>query len=265
MFRELEGFFESPHDAPPKYLAVLYGYFDESGHESQEWVCVAGFVGNSGHWNAFVRKWKAALGQRPMLHMNGLRWKQERTRRLLAKLGSIPHACGLDGARGVVRVADYIDLIAGTEDEKLYSGYFACLSVIIPQILRGTPRHERIKLVFEQQKEYAWAVENTMAFYTHPKRAPRYAFTSSGLPRIVEWGFVPKGSTLMTDPADFLAFALREMHARPDSQKAKWCRPIISGRATGFGATLNREQVRRVVTRAQAMNAKPFSVFEPPL
>jgi len=102
---------------------MLYGYFDESGHESPEWVSVAGFVGNKGHWEKFVPQWKAALGQRPTLHINALRWKQDRTRRLLERLGPIPHKCGLIGARGVVRVADFIDLTEAAGDDSLYTGY----------------------------------------------------------------------------------------------------------------------------------------------
>jgi hypothetical protein len=232
---------------------MLIGYFDESGHESREWVSVGGFIGNPGHWEAFVPAWKAALGQRKTLHMNSLRWKQERTQTLLARLGPIPHQCGLHGARGVVRVSDFIDLTESKGDDSHYTGYFACLNVIVPQLLRGTPKHERIEFVFEQQKEYAHAVEATMAFYTHRTFGPRYAFSSNGLPRIAKWSFVPKGTTVMTDPADYLAFALREMHEHPSSQKTKWCLPIFSGRRDGFGRTMTREQLRRIVLRAQAM------------
>ena len=120
-------------------------------------------------------------------------------------------------------------------------------------VLRGTPKHERLEFVFEQQNEYARAVDTMMGFYTHPTLSPRYAFTSKGLPRIAKWSFVPKGTTLMTDPADYLAFALRELHAHPRSQKAEWCKPIFHGRWAGFGRTLTREQTRRIVSRAQGM------------
>ena len=36
--------FESAEDAPSSLLIMLRGYFDESGHEGQEWVSVAGFA-----------------------------------------------------------------------------------------------------------------------------------------------------------------------------------------------------------------------------
>jgi hypothetical protein len=124
---------------------MLRGYFDESGHETKEWVCLAGFIGTKEQWVDFLTKWRAGLRQRPTLHMRNLRWKQERTKRLLARLGPIPHACGLDGARGVVRVSDYADLVTGTDDERVYKGYIACLMPMVELILKGVPSDERIE------------------------------------------------------------------------------------------------------------------------
>jgi hypothetical protein len=51
---------------------MLYGYFDESGHEKQSWVTLAGFIGDYSQWRKFVPKWSAALGQRPFLHLSKL-------------------------------------------------------------------------------------------------------------------------------------------------------------------------------------------------
>jgi hypothetical protein len=232
---------------------MLRGYFDESGHESPEWVCVGGFIGTAEQWGDFVPKWRAALGQRPTLHMTDLRWKQERTRKLLDRLGAIPYACGLEGARGVVRVSDYADLVAGSSDKRIYTGYYACVNVMVMAILRGMPRGERIEFVFERQRQYASAVDLVMSILTDPATAPNFCFTPTGRTKIAKCEFVPKGSTLMTDPADYLAFALRELHANPNSMKSKWCAPILEGQ-TGYGSTLTREQVRRITKRAQAWN-----------
>src|SRR5690349_4944011 len=95
--KELDGYFSSPHDAPPKRLLMLTAYLDESGHESKNWMFLAGFLGNEEQWRDFVPKWQAGLGpQRKCLHMTELRWNRERTQTLLRKLGPIPEQCKLE-------------------------------------------------------------------------------------------------------------------------------------------------------------------------
>jgi hypothetical protein len=237
-------------------------YIDESGHEGNAWVVLAGFVGTEENWKAFVPKWKEALGpQRKRLHMNRLRWNSERTRRLLARLGPIPHDCGLECVMGGVRVSDYEDLVVGTDDERLLRGYIAALSPMVTQILRGIPKNERIEFVFEEQRQYEPYVNMTMPFFTMPGSAslPDY-FTDEGLPKLAKWGFVPKGTTILTDPSDYLAFAIHELNTNKESRKAKWCAPILRGDGC-YGVLMSRAQVRRSVVRAQAMfNATgPFS------
>lgn len=227
---------------------MLTGYFDEG------FVSVAGFIGTAAQWTDFVPMWKKALGQRQRLHMRQLRWKKDSTRRLLARLGPIPAACGLEGARGVVRVSDYYDLVAGTDDEVICTGYVACLIPMLTQLMRGTPKDERVELFFEEQRQYAEMIALTMNFFTWRDHRT-YLYTDDGLPRLARWGFVPKGTTIMTDPADYLAFALREAHTSPRSQKAMWCQPIFSS-GSGLGMTLTREQTRRIVRRAQQMFAE---------
>src|SRR5208282_5731904 len=77
-----------------------------------------------------------------------------------------------------------------------------------------------------------------------------WIFTGDGKPKLAKWGFVPKGSTLMTDPADYLAFALREIWTDKTSKKAQWCRPILaSGRGEGFGVIMQRETIREVINQ----------------
>ena len=250
---ELDGFFESPEDAPPRRLAMLRGYFDESGHESKDWVVVAGFIGTRDQWNAFVPQWKGALGQRRSLHMRELRWNKDRTKRMLARLGPIPHACGLTGARGVVRVSDYVDLVVGKDDERLYPGYIACLLLMVGQIIEGIPSDERIEFVFEQQKQYEPYIDMVMRIYARPASMGGTHLNSAGLPQVARWAYVAKQSTVMTDPADYLAFALRSLHDNPNSTKTRWCLPIFAGNQ-GYGNTLERDMVRRIVVGAQKRN-----------
>ena len=153
---------------------------------------------------------------------------------------------------GGVRVSDYEDLIKGTGDEKLFKGYVACLMPIVTQVLRGISKDERVEFIFEQQREYAKSVDFVMNVASIKDAA--WKVTSDGKPKLAKWGFVPKGSTLMTDPADYLAYALRHHYTDHKSQRAKWTNPILTcGSSEGYGVIYNRVQIRRIVSRAQNM------------
>src|SRR5208282_5208121 len=166
---------------------------------------------NEGQWGRFVDAWKVGLGpQRKSLHLTKLRWNQDRTRQLLARLGPIPEACGLQAMLGGVRFGDYEDLVSGTREAKTLKGYMSCLMPMVLQTLKGLPENERIELVFEQQDEYEPFVNMALPFFSVRDPYAPWIFTGDGKPKLAKWGFVPKGSTLMTDPADYLAFALRE-------------------------------------------------------
>ena len=236
----------------PKWLLMLRAYIDESGHESKGWMSLAGFLGREEQWRDFVPKWKSALGpQRKFLHMRRLRWKKDSTKQLLARLGPIPEKCGLEAVMAGVRFQDYEDLVSGTPDEKLLKGYIACLIPMVIQILRGIPDDERIELVFEEQREYAPFVDMALPFAAMPEP---WKLTKDGRPKLAKWSFVPKGSTVMTDPADYLAFALREVWTDRKSKKAEWCKPILaSGSGEGYGLIMQRDRIRRMVTNAQML------------
>ncbi len=261
-----DGYFKSPEDAPPSRLAMMRAYIDESGHEGRGYVVVAGFFGDEKAWEAFEPKWRAALGQRQTLHMTALRWKKDSTRRLLERLAPIPNACGLLRCIGGVKVSDYEDLI----DEpismmyphgSLYvpanvivpiKGYEAVLAPMVINVLRGVPNTERIEFVFEEQREYAPAVDNVMAFASMKDMA--YKVTKDGKPKIAKWGFVPKGSTVMTDPADYLAFATREHCTNPNMKKAKWTRAILeAGDGQAFGRIMTRDEIRSRIKTSRAL------------
>lgn len=252
---ELDGYFNSPEDAPAKWVLMLRAYIDESGHESKGWMFLAGYLGREEHWSDFVPKWRMALGpQRKFLHMKTLRWNKDSTRRLLSRLGPIPEACALEGCMAGVRYQDYEDLVVGTPDEKLIRGYIACLYPLVIQVLRGTPRTDRVEFVFEQQRQYAPLVNIVMPIIAQAERPgnEEWKLTPNGKPRLAKWGFVPKGSTLMTDPADYLAFALREAWTDETSKKAQWCKSILTaGSGTGYGKVLRRKEIRPLIEDAQ--------------
>jgi hypothetical protein len=123
---------------------------------------------------------------------------------------------------------------------------------MVINILRGTPQDERIELVFEEQREYMPFTDLALRmFWIRDSSAP-WRFTKDGAPRLATWGWVKKHSTILTDPADYLAFALRENWNNPDSTKAVWTRPILnSGSGQAYGIRMTREQVRKRIKDAQ--------------
>jgi len=253
---EIAGYFGSPEDAPAKWVLMLRAYIDESGHESKGWTILAGYLGREEQWKAFVPKWREVLGpQRKFLHMKSLRWKKDSTRYLLKRLSPIPEACGLVGCVGGVRYQDYEDLVTGTPDEKLIRGYVVCLYAMVIQVLRGTPKDERIEFVFEEQRQYEPLVNVILPIIgTLPLHSSDKAWktTSDGRLRLAKWGFVPKGSTLMTDPADYLAFGLREAWTDSKSKKAQWCKPILTaGSGEGYGSIMKRATIRTIINNAE--------------
>ena len=163
---------------------MITAYLDESGHETKEWMFVAGFFGNGNQWNELIPLWKKALGrQRKNLHMTDLRWTGHRTKTLLSRLGPIPYKCKLQPVLAGVRTRDYEDLIDGTPAEKLLKGYLVCVIPMVVQLLRSIPRNERLELVFEQQSEYEPYAHTALASLTDLEVFQQdYFRTDEGLP-----------------------------------------------------------------------------------
>ena len=229
---------------------MLRAYIDESGHESKDWMFLAGFLGTEDQWRDFVPRWQSALGrQRKHLHVQRLRWNQERTRDLLARLGVIPEQCKLTPIFGGVRYQDYEDLISGHPEEKALSGYISCLFPLAARVLAHIPTDERVELVFEEQNQYerfASAALSMLAQSDEPSTRTRL-----GEPKLAKWSFVPKGTSVMTDVADYFAFALHELWTHPCSRKTEWCETILqTGGRRGIGAILNRHQIRSIVVQS---------------
>ena len=256
---ELEGRFCIPHDDPPKWLAMLYAYLDETGQETRDWVFIAGYLGNKEQWHEFEERWPPVLAefQRKRLHMKDLRWKRDSTRCLLEKLGPIPYECGLKKIVSGVNVGHYQDMIAGSLSEQMLArGYEACLIPTLTSILQVTPPDERVEFVFEAQDQHEDA---TNRFFTeiaeeslhHPEMGQFR--TSDGRSKIANWTFVPKGSTMLLDPADYLAYAILQYHRDPNSQKSEWTRSILDEgpidrlQVKAIGNVLSRDEIRSFV------------------
>jgi hypothetical protein len=247
MLRKMEHL-RIPHDNPPNNLLMLTAYFDESGHESPERVVVAGYFGDDDDWSRFSEAWREGLGKRKALHMSALRWNGKlahRTKSLLERLGPIPREYGLVPLFGSVCVSDYADLIGGTMlMEKLFKGFqLAAMPPVMAALglAAATGPEETVKIVFEEQREYDGFANIIASVY----EIGGLYLTKSGKPRLAGAGidFLSKGATSLTQPGDYLAFALRNRALNPSSRKAKWSQPILA-QGEPIGKHIDRETIR---------------------
>jgi hypothetical protein len=216
--------FETPHDAPPDCAVMITVYLDESEHsDASKYTVVAGFRGKKAHWDSFVPRWKQALGNRKTLHMKSLRWNhrsaETRVRDLLATLGPIPYDCGLVPVYGAVKASDYFDLVKGHPKFENLGGYLLSIAHVFMLLLETVPVYERIKIVCEEQEGYEPSANQLFKIFRMTSHGGLY-------PKLVSIDFVPKGSTSLTEPADYLAFALGKSFSEPEGKKDLWCRPI---------------------------------------
>ncbi len=133
---------------------------------------------------------------------------------VLSILGPIPTDCGLKR-------------VIGTPAKKLNTAYYTCLLPLILSIIQVVRDDERIEFVFEQQDRYS---ESTNDLFNALSTASEHVDelwqfqTSGGLPKIAKWGFVPKGSTILLEPAGLLALFCISATERPDFFKVQMVR-----------------------------------------
>ena len=218
---------------------MLTAYLDESAHETED-VIVAGFLGNDEQWIQCAERWREGLGKRKFLHMKDLRFKKPRVRELLGRLGPIPHECGLRALLATVPVNSYYDLVSDTPAERLTKGYYFCLITIFDAIVKNTPKDESVKFVFEAQNEYEIL---SRRFFDDNK----HHLTSAREPKFNSIEFIPKDSSILTQPADYLAFSILQVFRDPKSLKSKWCEPIRRNTQSAFGIVHDGKGLRDVV------------------
>jgi hypothetical protein len=165
---------------------------------------------------------------------------------VLNRLGPIPHQCGLQPLLGGVRVSDYEDLVKGAIEEKLIAGYMAALYPLVIQMLKVVPDNERVEIVFEAQDRYEPLV-NVML--SNLARCDPQFFTKDGIPKLANWKFVPKDSTVLTQPSDYFAYAVTQIYRDKRSEKSKLCMPICpkGDQSEAVGAVMTRNQVRGII------------------
>jgi hypothetical protein len=242
-------FFEIPHDNRPDAMLNLTVYADESQHKGPGHAVIAGFCGGEEQWNGLPPDWKVALGGRKRLHMRSLHWNGETGKRrikpLLERLGHVPYKNGLLPLYGAIKISDYLDLMQGKPDfEKKLCGYLICLSVIFSALNKIFKGDVKIKIVCEKQKEYeplAQALFSSFRQMVGKDPANPYF---SGLE------FIQKDDSILTQPADFLAFAMGKYLDERGGKKDLWCRPIFNGKdpKTVPGHVYPKEQARKKMT-----------------
>jgi hypothetical protein len=191
-------------------------------------MVLAGFLGDSSQWGTCAENWKSALGKRKNLHMKDLHWsKPDRIKRLLCALGPIPHAAGLRAVVTTAAMSDYDDLTSGTELNQLYKSYMIALMGMIHVITENIPSDETFKIVLEANDRYAMNVQSLF-------KATGKFQTPDGRPKLISIEFVDKGVTSLTEPADFLAYALIQRYRNPGSVKDELCAPILENTQPSF-------------------------------
>lgn len=228
---------------------MLTAYLDETGQHTNGWTFVAGFYGSEDQWKTFAPRWRQALGvQRQRLHMYELRWKKPSTQRLLERLGPIPQECGLTAMIAGVKYSDYEDLVRGTTVEALSEPYVWALFPLILTMLRAIPPDERVELIFEDQPVYRERALKALALIERESKGRPEFLTRSGLPKLAKWRFVPKASTSLFDPSDYLVSSLGHHHIGKTSKKARWSSPIMMS-TPWIGKILSRKEIREQVTK----------------
>ena len=212
-------------------MALLTGYFDESGiHEGEHLCVVAGFVGNEAQWLAFAADWMEAIKPRQNIHMTQLRWSQhpERIAPLLAKLGPIPHRYNLTPVAVSVRWSDYNTIAKGHVIEQLGNPYIMCANLCIAEVRLNIAKNELVQFLFCRQEGTR---KQTM------REIRDLAFDEFGLDtRVAAIDYISQVQTVCLDPADYLAFMVRERDIDPNSDKSRMGESIMgSGRVKELG------------------------------
>lgn len=255
---DVHSVFAGTPDNPPRSAVVLWVYLDESGQQNQDThAVVAGFLGTEAQFSAVAYDWIMALYPKESLHMGDLRWNDDkaerRVRDLLAKLGPLPHKHGLSPIFGAVRYGDYVDMVAGIpEMESKVKGYAVCFSTVLAKLME-IEQPESVKIVCERQDRYESHARHLMSVY-------EWLALEDGLPvHFHSIEFVSKGVTVLTQPSDYLAFAIAKQISEPDSTRALWTQPILNGKTIDGlpGKCLERERVRDLMRQVMERKAAP--------
>jgi len=129
--------------------------------------------------------------------------------------------------------------------EKLRDGYVLSLFDLTALAILKVPDGERLEVVFEdrdQTRERAADVLYAMRIVGSIASSDPRLRNSDGSAKLVRWGFRSKADTVLFDQADYLCYALLQKHRDAESQKSRWCSPILEHGKT-LGGMMGRRQV----------------------
>ncbi len=203
---------------------MLTAYLDESIESPRGYTVMAGFLGNKKQWTQFAEEWKKALLPRRNLHMADLRWKNDRHKEMLEKLGPIPHKCGL---------RPLYSSVAFTK------GYFITLVGLTASVLLTIPKGDRIEFIFEEQTEFAAVREHALSLMANKP----ILCGKRGKSALAKWSSVPRSSLL--EQSDYLAYAVMQNLVDANSNKSRLCLPILAGKA--IGGRMGKDAVSKIL------------------
>jgi hypothetical protein len=239
-------------------MAILMAYFDESGIDPREQLCVvAGFVGDVAQWTGFASDWIPAIRPRTNLHMKDIRWHNKRrypySVELLEKLGSIPHRYNLTPVKMELRHQDHCEILAGKVESEFTTPYQLCATGCISTVLSEVagPKDEVLFLFDWQEGKRADDFKRLKALVYDWAKFDK---------RVKDIDFRRRESTVCLDPADYLAFALLYRDIDPESDRAKASAPILAGERRR-GHRYSREHLALLVQNAQTEGMSPM-LFE---
>jgi hypothetical protein len=218
---------------------MLTAYLDESIESPRGYTVMAGFLGNKKQWTRLAEEWENALLPRRNLHMTELRWKNDRHKEMLEKLGPIPHKCGLQPIYSSVKVTEYIDELPKFETKAFTKGYFITLVGLTASVLLTIPKGERVEFIFEEQKEFAAVREHALGLMA---KKPILC-GKRGKSALAKWSSVPKSSLL--EPSDYLAYAVMQNLVDANSNRSRLCLPILAGKP--IGGQMGKDAVSKIL------------------
>jgi len=246
------------------FVLKVSAYLDESQvTETARHVIVAGFYGADTDWESLKDDWQPTLLRynRPRLHMKDLRWNRKSAEKvlkpMLAELGAFPGQRKLKPIYGAAKISHFADMLETDVEKAAFSGYIVCFSQILGKLCFHLPAHASLRVVCEEQTKYKDLAEK-MFHQVH-----KWMARKPENPWLDQFSTVPKGSTFMTEPADYLAFAIGKFLDENGSKKDLWCRPIFNGMdPKEIVEVFDREQAREATRIVQDSSRKGQDIFQ---
>jgi hypothetical protein len=208
-------------------MALLTGYFDESGLHEEDVCVVAGFVGNDAQWSAFAADWIPAIKPGKNLHMRKLRWNSHPVAvpKRLARLGPIPHKFNLSPVMAGMKWKDYNSIVKPKNKNKFSHPYVFCALCAIEVVLHEIAEDDEVLFLFDRQEGLR---RETM----EELRAIVFDWLGADK-RVKGIDFMCYEDTVCLDPADYLAYIIRERSLDMNSFKSRAGESIIGAGGNG--------------------------------